>query len=77
MWRAFVVVSVTFVGIAIGTLIALIGVAAFLEFGNSGCTGAACTQPFVRTFMGLGALIGGLLGLGKGMNIIAPKTFGA
>lgn len=76
MLRALLVLSVTFVGIAIGTLIALIGVAAFLEFGNSGCTGAACTQPFVRTFLGIGALAGGLLGFGKGLNIIAPPKLG-
>lgn len=74
MFRVLLVVCVVLVGAGIGSLIALISLAAFLEFGNSGCASPGCTQPLLRTLLGAGVLMGGLLGLGKGINMIStPK----
>ena len=74
MYRFIIVFVVAAIGVVMGLLIGLVSGAAFLEFGNSSCTGANCADIVVRTFLPIAGGIGGLLGLAKGFNLVTGKV---
>lgn len=65
MFRILAGILIVATGAAAGGLLGLVGGAAFLEGGASGCEIAACADTVVRSFAPAGAILGALLGLGK------------
>lgn len=67
MLRAVGMLILIIAGAALGAVGGMIAGAAFVEFGKSACSGAACADAIAKTYIPLGAGLGALAALGKAL----------
>lgn len=73
MFRIAVVLTIAALGAAIGIFVGLVSGIGYLEFANNSCSVAQCTDIIARVFVPVSSVLGGLLGLAKGLNMTMPR----
>jgi hypothetical protein len=74
MFRVIALSLIVAAGAGVGAILALVAGVAIMESGRSACEAAACADTFVRHFAPAGAVLGGLIGLGKALSIRAGRA---